>query len=318
MKVLLALSLLISLNLFAETKADRDCSCIGDIQDKIDQDNETMSQAYKFGTGTYLKYDNRAQILPGKITDQAIILIHGFIASPFEVKEAAEYLNNMGYTVYMPLLYGFGAEGTVANKGKLKYWREQIKESVKRLSKCYSKISLGGISLGGALATDYVLTTHDKNISNLVLLSPYYDISQSVARLLVGPLTTLKESVDLTTLYSLSHSDDLTEILKNSEFYSNIMPLVTLTELFKLSNELKEKTSSQKLNVPVFVAYSEFDTTIDLGLAQSLPSKHFEKVKYYKLAKDLKVPHQITYAESNPKFKQMMRNISMFISGVPL
>lgn len=312
-QILFTALILISSSTYAGIRKNS-CTCLDSIEEHVNESNELMAQQYKFLHNSYLKYESRSLLLKGTIPDKAIILVHGFIASPFEVKEVGEYFNNMGYTVYMPLLYGFGSEGSIANKGKLEMWRKQVKESVNLMSTCFSQITLGGISLGGALTTDYVLNNNNAKIKNVVLLSPYYDISQSVARLLVGPISSLKESVDLSTLFSLSKSDDLVEILKNSNFYSNIMPLVTLNELFKLSDELKN-LKNKKLKMPAFVAYSEFDTTIDLNLVQKLPRDYFEQVKMFGIRKDLKVPHQITYENSNPRFYEMLRSLSLFISN---
>lgn len=293
---------------------DKSCTCADDIQQTVLDENSRLNNNYKFSSSkSFLKLGNDAEFIQGTNRESVVILIHGFIASPFEVRELADSLNKIGYSVYMPLLFGFGADGDMANKGKLSIWRQQIRIAVKELSKCFPKITLGGMSLGAALATDYYLTTKDKNISSLVLMSPYYDISQSIAKTLVGPLSSVKESLDLSTLFTISRSDDLVEILKNKKYYSNIMPFITLQELFKLSNELKARTTVNKLKIPVFVAYSEFDTTIDLSEAQMLPKRHFSNVTNFVLPKNLKVPHQIIYQSSNPKFDDMTKKIRRFI-----
>ncbi len=293
--------------------ADKSCTCASEFQIKNNVENSKLSANYQFQSKAYLKIDNDAEFLEGTNKEEVVVLIHGFIASPFEVRAIARQLNDHGYSVYMPLLYGFGANGETANKGKLHIWRKQIKTVVQELSRCFKKVTLGGMSLGAALATDYYLTTKDKNISSLVLMSPYFDISQSVAKLLVGPLSTIKESVSLSMLYALSRSDDLVEILKNSRYYSDIMPFKTLQELFQLSDDLKAKKTFNKLDIPVFVAYSEFDTTIDLAQAKSLPKEHFKNVNEFVLKEELNVPHQIAFESSNPKFKEMATKIRKFI-----
>lgn len=311
------LFILATTNVYAYSKRlkHNDCTCVTDLQNTLEDNARDFNNEYKRNFNSFVKIDNDAEFLEGTNREEAIILIHGFIASPFEVRSIAKSLNDIGYSVYMPLLYGFGAYGDVANQGKLDIWQKQIKSSVQSLSGCFKKITLGGISLGAALATDYVLTTKDPKIASLVLMSPYYDISQSVAKTLVGPLSTIKESVDLSTLHTISRSDDLIEILKNNKYYSDIMPFMTLQELFKFSNELLVKSSAVKSNVPVFLAYSESDTTINLETAANLPKKHFKKINLYKLPKSLKVPHQIAFESSNPKFDEMARKIIRFIGN---
>ena len=268
-----------------------------------------MTVEYRQKYSSFLKVGNESEYLEGTLSDQAVILIHGFMASPFEVKEVALKLNSLGYTVYMPLLYGFGADLKTANEAKLEIWKRQIKESVEKLSHCYKKISIGGISLGAALATDYVLNNNAKNITSLILLSPYFDVSHSVAKLLIGPLSNITNSVDLSTLYTISRSLDLIEVLKNKTYYVDAMPFFALQEIFKLSNELLIKKSSKLISIPVLVAKSDADTTIDLNQVISLPQKHFKDISYFNIEKSMKVPHQITYEIANPKFKEMMRKM---------
>ncbi len=289
------------------------CTCLTSLQEELERDRYDMSVEYRQKFYSTIKFDNESEFLEGTIQDQVVILIHGFMASPFEVKEVATHLNNMGYSVYMPLLYGFGGTGQTANYGKLAIWREQIKSSVKKLSQCYKKISIGGISLGGALATDYVLNNKSDNVTSLILLSPYFDISQDVAKMLIGPLLSVKDSFDLSTLFSMSRSSDLTEVIKYKPFYSEIMPFHTLKEIFTLSEELKNKVPATLKSFPVFVATSEADVTISLSAAVDLPKKHFSDITYFSIGKDFKVPHQITYESVNPKFKDMARKIVSII-----
>ncbi len=58
---------------------------------------------------------------------------------------------------------------------------------------------------------------------------------------------------------------------------------------------------------------SQFDTTINLNLAASIPQKHFEKVQTIEIEKKLKVPHQLSYEKTNPLFLKMMFKISTMI-----
>ena len=293
--------------------SSKSCNCLTALTQEIQDQNSEINRLYKFKHNSFVKLGNDAEFLEGSNNDNVVILIHGFIASPFEVRELAESLNRDGHSVYMPLLYGFGAYGDMANEGKLSKWREQIREAVQLMSRCFKSVSLGGMSLGAALATDYYLTTKDSRITSLVLLSPYFDISQSIAKLLVGPLSSVKESVSLETLHSLSRSSDLVEILKNKKYYSNIMPFITLQEVFKLSEELNTMQSENLSKVPVLVVSSEYDMTINLEKVKTLPKRHFKNVSHFNMKADLKVPHQILFQSSNPVFESMARKIRNFI-----
>ncbi len=312
--ILILLFFAISSAFFANTVSSREsarnCTCVTELEEEFSRENYDMSIEYRQKHNSTLKLSNESEFLKGTSTDQVVILIHGFMASPHEVKELAVKLNNIGYSVYMPLLYGFGSTVKTANVGSLEKWREQIKKAVQSLSHCYKKISIGGISLGGALATDFVLNNQSENITSLILLSPYYDVSQSVAKLLIGPLVTVKNSLDISSLFSLSHSPDLIQIVKNQTFYSEGMPFLALKEIFKLSDELLARKADRLHSIPVFVATSEADETIDLKKAIMLPQTHFKNITYFNIEKKFNVPHQISYEESNPRFRDMANKIS--------
>lgn len=316
MKTLLALLfIMMSANSFAYSSRlpHTRCSCVTELQKSLEDQAFDMNMEYKRKFNSFVKLDNDAEFLEGTNKEEAIVLIHGFIASPFEVRSVAKQLNEVGYTVYMPLLYGFGAYGEVANEGKLPIWKNQIRAAVKDLSTCFKKITIGGLSLGAALATDYVLTAKDPKITSLVIMAPYFDVAQPMTKSFVSPLSMVTESTSLSLLYTMSRSDDLIEILKNKQYYSEVMPYMTLQELFKFSAEYNVRETLVKSKVPVFLVYSDFDTTINLEKAESVPKKHFKTVNVYKLPKSLKVPHQITFAEANPKFDEMVKKIRFFI-----
>ena len=81
-----------------------------------------------------------------------VLLIHGFSASPHEVRELAEYLNARGYTVYAPLLTGHGT-----NPEALKYvtwqdWEWDANNAYDYIKAYTDRVVVGGVSLGGALA----------------------------------------------------------------------------------------------------------------------------------------------------------------------
>ncbi len=101
-----------------------------------------------------------------------ILLIHGFSASPHEVRELAEYLNARNYTVYAPLLSGHGT-----NYEALKYvtwqdWEEDAHRAYDYLKSQEDSVIVGGVSLGGALAIHLVGERDAKAI--LSIGSPIY------------------------------------------------------------------------------------------------------------------------------------------------
>jgi len=149
--------------------ADSQIDTLQDIQKSIDNlynsninDDDTNWQIGK----KYIEYDlilaqfngvkpgNQPYLLEGS-RDKGVLLIHGFSASPHEVRELAEYLNKKGnLTVYVPVLAGHGADP--ANFGAYTWedWYNSLDNGYNALSLMTDKLYVGGVSLGGDLAIE--------------------------------------------------------------------------------------------------------------------------------------------------------------------
>src|SRR3989344_3038238 len=77
--------------------------------------------------------DNEPFFLEGS-NDVGIVLVHGFTASPWEVKDLAEYLNERGITVYAPLLSGHGTVKEHLARTEWQDWYDSVEESYEAMS----------------------------------------------------------------------------------------------------------------------------------------------------------------------------------------
>lgn len=266
-------------------------------------------------------YGSDSIFLEGSRKDEISILVHGFMATPYEMLEVGKKTNSFyGTNVYIPLLKGFGGTADQANRATKEEWAKQLKDIVETLGKCYKKINLSGMSLGGALVTNYVLNDYlpeedkkDFKVKSVSLFSPYYDVSLYAGKVLMKVVGTVTDKISIATLASVTGSDDLTCVVNNKDFYNTEMPIKTLPQLFALGESLKKKVSARKSNIPVQVFISEHDETIDTNLATSLPRAHFNKVEVVRYKKDKKIPHQITMPEVNPEFNTVMLRNMLFL-----
>ena len=139
--------------------------CLKDLDTIIT--SQTKEQTDHFGP---IRKGNESVFLPGSRTDEAVLIVHGYIASPFEVKALGEKINTKGYTVFMPLLPGFGTSVESANQVRWEEWTASIKNSFMALRACYPKVSVGGFSLGASVVS-YLATHDDEFLANLGSLS---------------------------------------------------------------------------------------------------------------------------------------------------
>jgi len=85
-------------------------------------------------------------------TNRGILLIHGLMAAPEEVRQWADFLYSRGYTVYAPRLAGHGT--SVADLAQHNYsdWVDSVNRGHAILKTCCEQIVVAGFSTGAGLA----------------------------------------------------------------------------------------------------------------------------------------------------------------------
>lgn len=84
---------------------------------------------------------------------RGVLLIHGFTGSTAEFIPMAEYFNNLGYTVSVPLLKGHGTTPEDMAKTTWRDWWMSVLEGYDKLIQFGCKdIYVAGLSMGGVLA----------------------------------------------------------------------------------------------------------------------------------------------------------------------
>ncbi|MFA6807476.1 MAG: alpha/beta fold hydrolase [Eubacteriales bacterium] len=81
-----------------------------------------------------------------------LLLIHGFTASPGDMKPIAKILAEYGYSIYIPLLSGHGHSAEDMAKTEWKDWVSDVEKGVDYLRESCSKVIAVGHSMGGLLS----------------------------------------------------------------------------------------------------------------------------------------------------------------------
>ncbi|BCS97598.1 carboxylesterase [Desulfoluna limicola] len=93
--------------------------------------------------------------------ETGVLLIHGFMAAPEEVREWADALYAKGYTVYAPRLAGHGTSaGDLAGR-TYNEWMDSVDRGHAILKGCCKKIVVAGFSTGAGLALAQALFKPD-------------------------------------------------------------------------------------------------------------------------------------------------------------
>lgn len=82
----------------------------------------------------------------------AVLLIHGFMAAPYEVREWADDFFSRGYTVYAPRLAGHGTSAVDLAGQNYGSWIDSVEAGYEILAQCSERIIAAGFSTGAGLA----------------------------------------------------------------------------------------------------------------------------------------------------------------------
>lgn len=108
--------------------------------------------------------------------DRGVLLFHGLTDSPFSLRDLAARLVGHCQTVRVILLPGHGTVPGHLLGVTLEDWRRAVDQSVLSFQAEHPHYWLGGYSLGGALAVDYVRRHPEASASGLLLVAPALDL----------------------------------------------------------------------------------------------------------------------------------------------
>lgn len=109
-------------------------------------------QSYFLEGETKPKHIGEPFLLHNDLSTTGILLVHGLMAAPEEVREWAQFLYSKGYTVYAPRLAGHGTSAVDLSTKHHNQWVESVDRGVAILKSCCNNIVIGGFSTGAGIA----------------------------------------------------------------------------------------------------------------------------------------------------------------------
>ncbi len=100
-----------------------------------------------------------------------VLLLHGFGDTPQTLTLLARRLHKSGYSPYAPLLPGHGRDMAAFGRSGASDWIDAARKAFAEMRTRHDKVSLVGLSMGGALAT--IIASERADIPALVLIAPY-------------------------------------------------------------------------------------------------------------------------------------------------
>ena len=122
--------------------------------------------------------------------DRAIVLLHGYNDSPQAMKSPAEALHAAGWTVYAPLLPGHGRSLRAFAASSADDWIAAGRSAVREAMGRHRRVVVGGLSMGGAIAT--IVAAEQPDVRAAMLFAPFFVHSRRLgAYAAIWPLMSL-------------------------------------------------------------------------------------------------------------------------------
>ncbi|MGO2353938.1 MAG: alpha/beta hydrolase [Marinomonas foliarum] len=187
-------------------------------------------------------------------TSIGVLLSHGLSDSPFSMRDPAHALQAACFQVRVVLLPGHGTKSEDLLDVSRDDWRATFRNAANAFSKDVDVMYVGGFSTGGALAAEYAWQ-HTERVAGAILFSPVFKVNSSIDWL--SPwLAMFKDWLDNYP------SDDFAK-------YASI-PVPAIAEVYKLSKEVRHLILKNPKTLPVFIALSEDDQTVDSSVSEKV------------------------------------------------
>ncbi len=202
--------------------------------------------------------------LKGARRDTGIMLIHGYMAAPLEVRALAEHLNQLGYRVYAPRLKGHGTSPEDLAATEYMEWIESVEEGYVIVKNSCKKVVVGGFSTGAGLALD--LGSRVKGLSGIFAISPPLKLQDFSARFV--PAVNLWNKL----MRRLNVGSAKKEFVENNpenphiNYFRN--PISGILELDRLMDQLEPNLPGIK--TPVLVVQSYGDPVVNHNGARKI------------------------------------------------
>ncbi|MDX2009624.1 MAG: alpha/beta fold hydrolase [Myxococcaceae bacterium] len=195
----------------------------------------------------------------------AVLLLHGFTGSPWEVRPLGESLADRGFFVRAPRLPGHGTTPEAMLWVTWRDWVRAAEDAFASLS-AFPRVCVAGLSMGALLGL-LLAERHGGRVARLVLMAPVMKVRQRSGRLLskVKPLLT----EGLTAGWIQKKTTDLED--DEARARAPVLPRYPVARLFDLFElqRLAQRAAS-RVTGPTLIAAAVNDHVVDFASIEAL------------------------------------------------
>jgi len=186
--------------------------------------------------------------------DTCVILVHGWSSTPYEMRVLGEQLNSEGLGVDAPLLSGHGTQSEHLENVSWDKWVDDVEKTYSRVKKQYSKVYIGGMSIGGTLALHVAAKNAD--VDGLILMSTPYQMRYEKLGLAIAHVTQKFTKYKKKTYSRLwNKQPSITQLISYQRY-----PISSAFEALKAIKQSHNKL--ENITQPVFLIQPEKDNLV--------------------------------------------------------
>ena len=224
--------------------------------DYINQCKNKIRQARPSASAEVIECNSPFIMRPNNSNQQGILLIHGFLDSPFVMRDLAKVFQGRGYLVYAILLPGHGTTPEELAHVSCNDWIATVEFGMNALKQEVTDLSIAGFSTGATLALHYAYSHPHQPLKKIYCFSPACAIKSKLA-FLTGLISWLGHYIPRCQFLKKYQEDDPVK-------YRTLM-LNGAWQVYKLTHKIRHIT----LTCPLFFAISEQDETVSFASALS-------------------------------------------------
>ncbi|HEY6838116.1 MAG TPA: alpha/beta fold hydrolase [Geobacteraceae bacterium] len=216
-------------------------------------------------------------LVRGGSRDVGVVLLHGFLAAPREMRELAEYLGRRGIWVYVPRLKGHGTSPTDLARHSYEDWVESVDEGYGVMSNICSRVVAGGFSLGGGLALD--LAARVPRVAGVFAVCPPLRLQDISSRF--APAVALWNRLMNLAHYNAAKKEFVEISLEHPDINYARLPVASVSAMERFMANLEPKLGA--IRKPALIIQAEGDPVVDPEGSRRLFNRLGAAEKEYRL-----------------------------------
>lgn len=216
------------------------------------------------------------RLLPEKHNGECVVLTHGLLSSPAELRELGEKFVALGYVVLGVRLKGHGTSPWDLHERTHKEWIESLKQNI-RIAQCYStKVHVIGFS-SGSLLTLFVAANKSLKISSVVACSTPITF--------IDPFVKFAKIADFGNKFinAITGSEGVFPFKENIPEHPHInyrdIPINAISELLTLIDKTTPRL--KKISCPILLIQGDNDPVVDPSSMEFLLNNIPEEYREY-------------------------------------